>query len=181
MQTQEYSIEIKNEKIRNYHIITLLVVILNVLFFAYSLFNNSQRKSALISLAFIVIYTAYRFYKAKKANNVFFFDEWIYFLLMLLWVDNYLAAFMCIILFLSYTISLQKITYNFDRSVIKQKNFPWKKTQWDEISNVVLRDNVLTIDFKSNKIIQGEIANPIKEEDFNNFVKKQVGGLMTSV
>ncbi len=182
MQTQEFNIEVKNEKIRTYHIITLLVVILNVLFFMYSLFDSSQRKSALISLAFILIYTIYRYYKTKKDYNIFFFDEWIYFLLMLLWVDNYLAAFICMILFLSYTISLQKIIYSFDTLVIKQKVFPWRKHQWNELSNVVLKDNLLTIDFKSNKIIQGEIANiAIKEEDFNDFAKKQVSDLMSSV
>ncbi|MEO6327939.1 MAG: hypothetical protein ABIO55_03365 [Ginsengibacter sp.] len=172
---QEFNFEIKNEKIKTYRLITLFIVILNILFFIYSLFDINQRKSALISLGFILIYTLYRFYKSKKERHFFFFDEWIYFLLMLLWVNNYLAAIICLVFFLLYTISLQKIIFTFDAAVIKQKNFPWKKHDWNELSNVILKDNLLTIDFKSNKLIQAEIvSNDINEKEFNAFAKRQL-------
>ncbi|MEO6454162.1 MAG: hypothetical protein ABIN97_08830 [Ginsengibacter sp.] len=112
----------------------------------------------------------------KKDKQAFFFDEWIYFLLMLLWVNNYLMAIACLVLFLLYTISIQKIIYSFDTSFIKQKNFPWKKHEWSELSNVILKDNLLTIDFKNNKIMQAEIKDQdINEKEFKAFVKNQLG------
>ena len=37
--------------------------------------------------------------------------------------------------------------------------FPGKKYQWDQFSNVVLKDNILTLDFKNNKLLQAEIEN----------------------
>ena len=170
---QKFEIEIKNEKIKSYKIITLLIVILNTLFFVFLLFKTNQSRSALISIGFILLYTVYRFYISKKNKQRFFFDEWIYFLLMILWVnDNILLAITNLVLFLLYTISIQKIIYNFDSSLIKQKNFPWKKYQWDELSNVIIKDNLLTMDFKNNKLIQGEIVNDeINEEEFNEFAK----------
>lgn len=171
----EFNIEIKNEKIKTYRLITLFIVILNILFFIYSLFDINQRKSALISLGFILLYTGYRLFKMKKDKHAFFFDEWIYFLLMLLWANNYLMAIVCLILFLLYTISIQKIIYRFDTSFIKQKNFPWKKHEWNELSNVILKDNLLTIDFKNNKLMQAEIINNgINELEFNAFAKRQL-------
>lgn len=175
---QEFNIEIKNEKIKIYRVITFIIVILNVLFFIYSLLDVSQRKSSLLSLAFILIYILYRFYKARKNKNAFYFDEWIYFLLMLLWVNNYLLAIICMILFLSYAISLQKIIFTFNKSYIRQKNFPWKKHEWNKLSNVILKDNLLTLDYRNNKIVQAEIVNEdIDEKEFNAFAKKHLSNL----
>ena len=172
---QKFEIEIKNEKIKSYMMITLLIVVLNSLFFIFLLFDISQRKNALISLGFILAFTGYRFYISKKNNQSFFFNEWIFFLLMILWVDNYLIAIISMILFLLYAIALQKFTYNFDSSIIKQKNFPWKKYQWNELRNVILKDDMLTMDFKNNKLLQAEIVNPgINESEFNAFAKKQL-------
>ena len=125
---QKFEIEIKNEKIKSYKIITLLIVILNSLFFIFLIFKTSQSKSALISIGFVLFYTVYRFYISKKNKQSFFFDEWIYFLLMILWVnDNILLAITNLVLFLLYTISIQKIIYVFDSSLIKQKNFIYRQ------------------------------------------------------
>lgn len=173
---QKFEIEIKNEKIKRYRIITLLIVILNSLFFVFLIFDISQRRIALISLGFILLYSLYRFYISKKNRQNFFFDEWIFFLLMILWVnDNFLIAIINLALFLLYTIAIQKIIYNFDPSFIKQKNFPWKKYQWNELSNVIIKYNLLTMDFKNNKLMQGEImSEEIDETEFNIFAKKQL-------
>ena len=35
-------------------------------------------------------------------------------------------------------------------------HFPFKYFSWEEVNNIILRDNMLTIDFKNNKIIQRE-------------------------
>ncbi len=123
---QKFEIEIKNERIKSYKTLAMLIVILNNVFFLYLLFDISQRKSALISLGFIIVFAGYRFYISKKNNQNFFFDEWIFFLLMVLWVDSYLMAIINMLLFLLYAIALQKFTYTFDSFIIKQENFPWK-------------------------------------------------------
>jgi len=172
---QKFEIEIKNEKIKSYRIITLLIVILNSLFFIFLILQTNQSRSALISLGFILLYTLYRFYISKKNRRSFFFDEWIYFLLMILWVnDSILLAITNLVLFLLYTISTQNIIYDFDSSLIRQKNFPWKKYQWNELNNVIVKDGLLTIDLKSDKLIQGEINDEINEEEFNEFAAKQL-------
>ncbi len=172
---QNFEIEIKNEKIKSYRMITMLIVILNSLFFIFLLFDVSQRKNALISLGVILAFTGYRLYLSKKNNQSFFFNEWIFFLLMILWVDNYSIAIIWMLLFLLYTIALQKLRYNFDSVIIEQKKFPWKKYKWNELRNVILKDNMLTMDFKNNKLMQAEIVNAdINELQFNAFAKRQL-------
>jgi hypothetical protein len=172
---EKFEIEIKNEKIKSYKMITILIVILNSLFFLFLLFDINQRKNALLSLGFILALTLYRYYISNKNNQPFFFNEWIFFLLMILWVDNYLIAIINMLLFLLYAAVLQKFRYNFDSSIIEQKNFPWKKYKWNELKNVILKDDMLTMDFKNNKLMQAEIVNAdIDESEFNAFAKKQL-------
>lgn len=172
---QKFEIEIKNEKIKSYKIIALLMVGLNTLLFIFLLFTDTWL-SALISLCFIALYTGYRIYVSKKKRENFFFNEWIFFLLMILWVnDSLVFAIVNLVLFLLYTISLQPIIYDFEASFIKQKKFPWKKYEWNELNNVILKDNLLTIDFKNNRIVQAEIMNQdINEDEFNAFTKRQL-------
>ncbi|MEO7307279.1 MAG: hypothetical protein ABIW15_07485 [Ferruginibacter sp.] len=56
--------------------------------------------------------------------------------------------------------------------VFKTVVFPWS-----EMDNVILKDNLLTIDFKTNKIIQVEIvesARVVDEAEFNRFCTEQI-------
>ncbi len=49
--------------------------------------------------------------------------------------------------------------------------------QWDDMDNVILKDNLLTIDFKTNKLIQVEIADQsrvVDEAAFNLFCIEQM-------
>ncbi len=96
---------------------------------------------------------------------------------MLGWVglEVYWLAVFCMLLFLLGAIATDHVTYNFSQELITQKNFPWKKFQWLQMQNVILKDNFLTLDFTNNKIIQAEIKNEnIPEKDFNAFVRKQL-------
>lgn len=48
-----------------------------------------------------------------------------------------------------------------------------KKFAWSEIDNVILKDGLLTVDFKNNKLFQQEIEEKgLSEEEFNNWVRK---------
>jgi hypothetical protein len=50
-----------------------------------------------------------------------------------------------------------------------------KKYTWQDFNNVVLKDNVLTLDFKNNKIFQKETIDEdgeADEDEFNEFCRK---------
>ncbi|HRX94260.1 MAG TPA: hypothetical protein P5158_09100, partial [Chitinophagaceae bacterium] len=56
-------------------------------------------------------------------------------------------------------------------------SFPVTKIQWNELNNIILKDEVLTIDLKSNKLIQhsiGNANNSVNEEEFNEFCRQQL-------
>lgn len=72
-------------------------------------------------------------------------------------------------------LALQKTSFRFSSVHIEKRNFPTKKYTWDQLSNVVLKDNILTLDFKDNKLLQGEIeTTSINEDAFNTFAKEQL-------
>src|SRR5690606_30064060 len=49
-----------------------------------------------------------------------------------------------------------------------------KKYKWSEIENVVLKDGLLTVDFRNNKLFQKEIdtgENEASEQEFNEWAQ----------
>ena len=53
-----------------------------------------------------------------------------------------------------------------------------KHYDWADMNNMLIKDGMLTLDFKSNKVMQKEIEGDVSkelEEEFNSFCKKQVG------
>lgn len=65
----------------------------------------------------------------------------------------------------------------FDEEGIAINSFPKKKYEWHEVSNVVLKDDIITVDLYNNKIIQREIDSEIDEEtekEFNHFCRSHL-------
>lgn len=50
-----------------------------------------------------------------------------------------------------------------------------KRYEWNVFSNVVLKDGLLTLDFKNNKMLQREIIHQdVNENEFNSFCREQI-------
>ncbi len=65
----------------------------------------------------------------------------------------------------------------FSEETVVINSFPKKKFNWTDIQNVILKDNLLTVDFKNNKLIQKELneeVSPLIEQEFNEFCRKQL-------
>jgi hypothetical protein len=61
-------------------------------------------------------------------------------------------------------------------------SFPKRKLQWNEVSNVLIKDGVITIDQKNNKLFQKEINEGVSlhvENEFNEFCRQQLDEQMT--
>jgi len=162
----------KGSKLSGY---CLLIVILNCLLFIFLLFNAPTGNTGIITLVFIALYTGSNYIR-KKNKQSFIFNE-LLFLMMMLWVveDNYLLAVADLILFVLYGEAAGKPVYEFNDELIRQRNFPWKKYAWDQLSNVLLKDNILTMDIKNNRLLQIAIDNDdIIESNFNDYTKEQL-------
>lgn len=173
-----YSILLKNYKIKSYRIIAFLIVFFNLAVFVFLLFSDKYFYDAAASLFLVAIYCLYRFYIAKRNKSGFYMDVVSFFILAGCWVafKNYPVVIGCVVMGILYYLSLQKLLFVFNSNSIKKINFPSAEYSWSQFSNVILRDNILTLDFNNNKLIQWEIENDkdIKEVEFNKFAQQQL-------
>jgi hypothetical protein len=173
---QQFEITVKNDKIKYYKFIALLLVLLNMAVFIFLLIADVYFYEAATALLLSGLYLIYLLYVAKKSRNIFFITRITFFILAGCWValQNYLVAFVCVVLGILYHLSLQKLQFVFNHDFIKKKNFPQKTYSWKMLANVMLKDNILTIDSKNNTLIQVEIEGDINETQFNEFANKQL-------
>ena len=57
-----------------------------------------------------------------------------------------------------------------------KKTFLSKTYAWESFNNVILKDNLLTLDFKNNKVLQLELDSNVKpdEKQFNDYCNKKI-------
>lgn len=64
--------------------------------------------------------------------------------------------------------SIEEITFN---------TLPKRRIKWNEVSNVLIKDGMLTVDQKNNKLFQDEIEGEVSmemEKEFNTFCQEQI-------
>jgi hypothetical protein len=65
----------------------------------------------------------------------------------------------------------------FDAEEISFNSFPRKVLLWKDVTNVVLKDGILTIDLKNNTLIQRPLNDEVEkeiEQEFNAFCREQL-------
>lgn len=65
----------------------------------------------------------------------------------------------------------------FSKEKVVHLIFPKKTYEWVEIDNVIIRDNLFTLDLRNNKIIQKELdvaVDKATEEEFNAYCREQL-------
>jgi len=64
--------------------------------------------------------------------------------------------------------------FRFTREKVSTNSLPPKHYEWFEIANVMIRDNLFTLDLNNNKMLQRELETPIDEvtqKEFNAYCK----------
>lgn len=177
---EQFTIILKNDKIKSYRIIALILLLLNLSVFIFLLVYDAYRYKAASAILLIGIYIFMRLYFVKKYNQGHYLDEICLFVLAGCWMglQNYILVALCILMGILYHLALQKIIFAFTIQKVSKINFPQKEFQWNMFSNVLLKDNILTMDFKNNRLIQAEIEKwqPVNEFQFNEFASAQLSG-----
>ena len=183
---RQFEIELKNEKKNSYRLYNGFALVISLAGFTFFLFFNEWFVEAAGAIILVLVYLLTRYYRQKKRKATYLFDDQGYFLFLLcltwLGLEKFLIAGICFLLGLVYFAAMQKIVFVFSKEGIAKMNFPKKEIKWNTLDNVVLKDGILTIDFKNNHIIQGEIVfnKNISEIAFNDFVADQVKNAPTA-
>lgn len=175
---QKISLELKNEKLGLYNRLSMFVVIALAVSYIYiSFFTTSatNRFSVFTILAFLfVLILAKAFY--KKDIDLFFYQGAL-FLLAIGWSfqQMYWLAALTLLLQLSFRFAARDKKVSITAEKIIYPAFPARNIQWSELNNVLVKDGLLTIDFKNNKIIQqaiDESKTSVNEQEFNEFCRQ---------
>jgi hypothetical protein len=174
---QQFEIILKNEKVKLYRTIAKIFLLLNFIVFILLLFYKPYRYPSIAFLIAFILYLLLRQFLFSKGHVNNILDEFVFFIPAAGWLGmhNYMIGIGCVLMGLLYKVSLQEIKFVFGHENIIKMNFPQKKLDWNLLNNVILKDNILTLDFKNNKLLQAEIEkNDINEIDFNSFAKTRM-------
>ena len=74
----------------------------------------------------------------------------------------------------------KNIEIGFSDSEIVKKGLNSKKYKWSEFNNILIKDDLLTMDFKNNSVFQAYTDDEendeydVEGEEFNNYCKKRL-------
>lgn len=175
---QQYEIAIRNEKIKGYHLIALWIIVLHFAVFIYLISYDVFRTQAVTAVILTTLYMAIIYFYSRKKNQPFYIDRSACFILAGCWIILQSFLLVCIMIFLAflYILSIQKIKFYFSEDVITRQTIPRKIYTWQQFVNVMIKDDLLTLDMISNTILQLELepGQQIDEKGFNQFAQHQI-------
>ena len=181
----QFEITIRNDKTRFYDRFALFIFLLNGVGLLLTLhplpgsINRGRIASFFIGFPILLIVlpaVVVTRNLAKKFNYIILstailaLSFWI--VLGYWWIG--IAFLLMIVLYLE---SKRELKIRFESNAVIYPSFLRKKIDWQDLSNVVLKDRLLTIDFKNNKLLQQDIdakSYDVNEKDFNEFCKGQI-------
>jgi hypothetical protein len=179
----DFVVSLQRPDFRKYDLISLFLLIAAAAVFIISSFYNPSLAWLYIIAAIVVIaQIGYNIYERKKGE---YLDHRIAFLMCFIVFFFIPAAnFITIIIALLYGIAALlegQIKFpeeiGFDKEGVTVNALFKKSFEWNVINNVILKDGLLTIDFKNNKIFQKGIeedVTPVLEKEFNEFCRLQL-------
>lgn len=169
----KFELVLKNEKEKSHRIFTLFLLAINLLSILFISFSAGFNKAGPLIFSFLALFSAFagfyfkRNYETATISAAFFFFS-------IAWESHryrMISVLNLVFLILHLVTSRKRIVKiteeNIVYPVLTDKTIPWK-----DLNNIILKDNLLTIDFKNNKLFQQMIddsASAIDEKEFNDF------------
>ena len=177
---QKFELVLKNEKAKSYRRISWLIIALNFISFVYLAIAEASDKPGYPFFAAALIAAIFLLGIIMKNRFPGGIHIAVYFIIVIVsWLilGFYWAAFINLVLFFFQLITKRKLIVLFFEDDIIYPSFPKKRIKWQHLNNLVLKDGLLTIDNKNNRLIQQEIEDTIQkvnEKEFNDFCREQL-------
>jgi hypothetical protein len=174
---------VKNDKVNTYERLAVLMFIINAAVIGIFIYSSKtsffQKIPGLLTIVAILatIFIFFSKNKNMKIRRISFMLAWS--LLAFYWIINsdWKLSILTIILFYTYMVARRILKIRIDRNFVSYPSFPQRTIAWNNVSNVVLKDGLLTIDLSDNTLIQQMIEKqqlPVDEEEFNEFCNQQL-------
>ncbi|MEO6613447.1 MAG: hypothetical protein ABIT05_15735 [Chitinophagaceae bacterium] len=180
---QQFDILLKNEKLKQYEKIALFILIINLALFNYIAFSSgirSTRIAALIGSGLILVSLGLDHFLVSIKNNTGQpYKMFAQYTITMTWLQMgaWWPAILCFVLGTLYVVAKRPLLVHILEEKIIYPAYPKKNIDWTELNTILLKDGLLTIDFKNNRFIQHAIdekANTVNEQEFNEFCRQQM-------
>jgi hypothetical protein len=177
-----FIITLPNEKEKSYRSIANFIFVLNGTLLASTIVGvphfKIQQIVASISLLLIVTTLIVLLAKGKSRITKYFslvsyFTSLIYWAILGLW---WMSIIMTLLIVLYY-FSIRKLSIFINANQVLYPSWPKRKINWQDLNNIILKDGLLTIDFKNDKIIQhliNEKETAVDQAEFNDFCRQRL-------
>jgi hypothetical protein len=176
----KFIIALKNKKQKTYITISWLIIALN---FISLLYLGITRAASPADIPFyaagllLIIFLFSLFSKSEAIESDCI--SLCFSIAIIAWIvlRFYWAGILIFVLFLFQDISRRKLIVLVYEDRIIYPSFPKKTFEWKDMNNAILKDGLLTIDLKNDKIFQDEIASATSEMEFNEFCEAQLNAV----
>ena len=169
----KFSIPIPNDREKTYRIVTFIIITLNFLGFGYIFVLSQNTIASVISITGLVINgVPWIYYLINKEhlkfpltvlNGLLSGCIWLYFGI------SAVGSMLILFTFMGYFANKEKVIIFSDDGIL-YPCFPEKKYTWDEVTQIVWKDDILSIDLKNNKLMQFKIEKGFSDKfDINSF------------
>jgi len=167
----QYVVILKRDSEKTTDVLSFLLCLLSAIFFLYSAISAAADAGGMVYLhgiiAMILLIGLIINLISKRAGRTRIRYRYLLLTAALGWfagVLPWVAALFIALAFLEYqTKRPLEIGFDSDRVVIN--TLIRRRYDWSAFSNIVLRDGLLTIDFKNNRLLQKEILDDDDDED----------------
>lgn len=175
----DYLVTLKTNIVAMVNMVSLLLLLIAFgifLYIGFRILPVSSRDAwiAFVAAIFIFLWIMIRFVADKKPYyRLALLVAGVYFLFSP--VGYSWVGFLYIIAGLLEKQAKMPQELGFDKDGITTNSLIPKHYDWNELQNALIKNNLLTIDFKNNRLFQKEILNPVPKEmetEFNAFCGK---------
>ncbi|MDQ2752042.1 MAG: hypothetical protein M3R72_03370 [Bacteroidota bacterium] len=181
MSQYNYVITIKEPDYKRVNAVTFLMLLIAIVFFIYvtihqwaSKYHNAAIMDVVI-ITFIVLWSVYTFFSSQQKNKVAYYRLAL-FAAAIGWFAEPISNYWMAGLFVIAALLERQVKFpqeiGVDEHGITFNTLPQKEYEWKDIKNVLLKEGILTVDYKNNKLFQHAIesdVNPALEREFNQY------------
>jgi hypothetical protein len=177
-----YVVVLKNQSVRGFNILAILLNVASCVFFVreFFLMDSDSEFFLLMGILVVLFILGWNQYHWNKGRKVFY--DRAYLVTALLWLKmpymEWLILPFILLAILEYQVKFP-VEIGFSENVIIVNTIFKRRYTWSQLSNVMLKDGLLTMDFWNNRLLQREVEDDeedddASEEEFNQFCQAQL-------
>lgn len=175
-----YIVYLKNERGKYINILSLLLSVISVIFFLRHQISLGWHVNIyLISSLLIVAGLVWNWYHVFKRSRPVHYSR-ILLVAGVTWLAMPFLQWVSIVLIILSLLekqAKQPLEIGFNSNKVVFNTIIRRKFYWNQFNNIVLKDGILTLDFKNNKLFQKltiDEEGDADEEEFNEYCRKHL-------